>query len=548
VNDASDDEVDERMTRGVRLATAALVLTAATTIVLHRQLAAYTSVPDLGDPLFSMWRLAWVAHQAPLDPRHLFDANIFHPAARTLAYSDAMLLPAFVAAPALWLHAPLPAVYTTLVLLSFVAAGVAMFALVDMVTAHFGAALLAAIVFAFDTFRFAHYSHLELLCTTFMPLALLFVVRALVAGRWRDGALAGVCVAAQAACSLYYGAFLAVSLAVFVVCWSIAIQRPDRRRTMALALAAAVAGAAAVPLTRPYVANRQAVGVRGEGEVRAYSATPHDYITAYRRSAVYGLRLWDQNDAERKLFPGTLPLIAGAAALVPPVAPLAVPSVVALAATIDLSFGLNGRLYTWLYRGVPAFRAFRVPARFRAVGGLYLALLAGLAAAAFARRFGDAPWTRAALCAAGVLILVDVHPSLELQPVWAHGPRIYDRIPDPHAVVANLPLPWDRDPFWRDPVFMYFSTFNWHPMVNGSSGFAPPWYEPLGAISREFPADVALDAYKRLGTDYFVLHQGFYGNQIYNRVVAQSAAQPRLQLVAVETWEEGECRLYRLVR
>ena len=29
---------------------------------------------------FSMWRLAWIAHALATDPRHLFDANIFHPA------------------------------------------------------------------------------------------------------------------------------------------------------------------------------------------------------------------------------------------------------------------------------------------------------------------------------------------------------------------------------------------------------------------------------------------------------------------------------------
>ena len=55
--------------------------------------------PDIGDPLLSTWRLAWVAHQLPLDPLHLFDANIFYPAKHTLAFSDAMLVPALTAAP-----------------------------------------------------------------------------------------------------------------------------------------------------------------------------------------------------------------------------------------------------------------------------------------------------------------------------------------------------------------------------------------------------------------------------------------------------------------
>jgi hypothetical protein len=55
-----------------------------------------------GDAYFSVWRLAWVAHQLRTDPRHLFDGNIFHPERQTLAYSDAMLLPATVLAPLHW--------------------------------------------------------------------------------------------------------------------------------------------------------------------------------------------------------------------------------------------------------------------------------------------------------------------------------------------------------------------------------------------------------------------------------------------------------------
>jgi hypothetical protein len=95
---------------------------------------------------------------------------------------------------------------------------------------------------------------------------------------------------------------------------------------------------------------------------------------------------------------------------------------------------------------------------------------------------------------------------------------------------------------------MYFSTFHWHPIVNGSSGFRPAWYDQLGAISRDFPSDQTLDAYRRLGTEYFVLHEGYYHTTTFRRVVSDIEAQRRLQFVATVTWDEGECRLYRLLR
>ena len=37
-------------------------------------------VPDLGDPLFPIWRIGWVYRQLLGDPRPLFDANIFQDA------------------------------------------------------------------------------------------------------------------------------------------------------------------------------------------------------------------------------------------------------------------------------------------------------------------------------------------------------------------------------------------------------------------------------------------------------------------------------------
>ena len=127
---------------------------------------------DIGDPLLSTWRLAWIAHQLPRDPLHLFDANIFYPELRTLAYSDAMLVPSLTAAPLVWLGVP-PLLACNLLLLSgFALSGAAMFLLVWSLTRHMPAALLAGFVFAFLPYRFMHYAHLELQMAQWMPLCL----------------------------------------------------------------------------------------------------------------------------------------------------------------------------------------------------------------------------------------------------------------------------------------------------------------------------------------------------------------------------------------
>lgn len=107
------------------------------------------AVPDLGDPLFSIWRLSWVAHQLPRHPTALFDANIFYPERRTLAYSDSMLVPGLITAPFFWLGVNRVLVYNLLFLSAFVVSGATMSLLVRALTKRRDAAIVAAVVFMF---------------------------------------------------------------------------------------------------------------------------------------------------------------------------------------------------------------------------------------------------------------------------------------------------------------------------------------------------------------------------------------------------------------
>ena len=65
-------------------------------------------------PFFSMWRLSWIAHALAHRSAALFDANIFFPELRTLAYSDATMLQGLLATPFLWAGASQVLVYNVL--------------------------------------------------------------------------------------------------------------------------------------------------------------------------------------------------------------------------------------------------------------------------------------------------------------------------------------------------------------------------------------------------------------------------------------------------
>jgi hypothetical protein len=169
------------------------------------QAARLDMVPDLGDPLFSTWRLAWTAHQIVRDPLHLFDGNIFYPERLTLTYSDSHIVLGLMSAPFLWAGFHQLAVYNVLFLSLFAFSGATMFVLVRALTGRSDAAMVSGTLFALYPYRFEHYSHLELQATFWIPLLLLAIHRAFKRGRGRDGLAAGLLMGLQTSSSLYYG-------------------------------------------------------------------------------------------------------------------------------------------------------------------------------------------------------------------------------------------------------------------------------------------------------------------------------------------------------
>jgi hypothetical protein len=223
------------------------------------QVARLEWVADLGDPLFSAWRIAWVSHQFPRNPLALFDANQFHPERLTLTYSDSLLVPALMSAPLFWMGVHPIVAYNLLLLSGFVLSGVTMYLLARALTGRIDAALIAGVMFAVYPYRYEHYSHLELEMTMWMPLALLGLHRTLARGRWRDGLATGLAFALQTLSSLYYGCFLAVYLVVTGGALWLGRGRP-RHAVAPLAAGVALAAVLIAPVAAQYIASRPMMG------------------------------------------------------------------------------------------------------------------------------------------------------------------------------------------------------------------------------------------------------------------------------------------------
>jgi hypothetical protein len=498
-------------------------------------------VPDLGDPLFSIWRIAWVNHQLPRHPLTLFDGNIFYPERLTLTYSDPVIVPALMSAPLFWLGIHKVAVYNLLFLSAFVFSGVAMYLLVRALTGRRDAAVIAGVIFALYPYRFEHYSHLELQMTMWMPLGLWGLHRAMASGRLRDALVTGVAFALQLLSSLYYGMFFAVYLAIIGLALWIGRGYP-RRPVLVLASGAAVAALLVAPVVIAFTANRSMMGDREVSTVQFYSAEGPDYLKPHIRSFTYGT--WSHGGhPERQLFPRITPVVLSAVALWPPLSVARIGYAAALALTVDGSLGLNGKTFPLLRKYIPGYSGLRVPARFSALAGMTLAILAGYGAA---RLFARWPYAHAPLTAAMLaLVAIEALPSMPLEPVWREPPAFYERLAAaPPGVLAEFPMPIEAGSL-PDSRYMYFSTFHWQKLVNGDSGFYPPSYYALVEHERDFPSDAAVRYLRERGVDYIAFHGAFTNPTRYQHTSEMLDRRADLELVAVVPWEGSESRLYR---
>ena len=389
----------------------AVGLFAALTVVMTypqvHGMGTHVAVND-GDPLFSVWRLAWVAHQLPRDPLNLFNANIFHPEPLTLALSDSMLVPALMTAPLLWLGVSQLVAYNLVFLASFALSGAAMFLLVRSLTGHSGAAVVAGFIFAFLPYRYMHYPHLELQVSQWMPLCLWALHRTIRSGRVRDGLLTGLFLALQALSSLYYGIFLATFMVPVAAALLIGQRASSIKASIrSLAAGGVLAAVLIVPVILPYLAVRHNVGERTVEEITFYSATAQNYLAAHPQNVVFGSRTSHLGGQERELFMGFLVPLVALVGLWPPLSATRIAYALGLILAFEVSLGYNGVLYPWLHDYLLPYRGLRVPARMAMVVGFGLAVLAGFGAARLSKMAGGGG-RRAAPVALALTALVAV--------------------------------------------------------------------------------------------------------------------------------------------
>jgi hypothetical protein len=478
-----------------------------------------------GDGPYAIWNVAWVAHALTTDPRHLLDANIFHPHQKTLTYSEINFVPGLVAVPG-WLATKNPYVAHNLALFfGFTTSAVGAWLLARRLTRHDGAAFVAATLYAFCPYFFAHTPHIQLLMGGGIPISLLLMYRIADSPTLRRGVELGVVLAAQALACAYYGIFSGLLVGYSAVLFAFTRKRlHDAGYWISVACGALVSVLLVLPFFLPFVDLQQEGFRRQLQDSATYSANLTSYLASGARAhrpLLNAIREWPR--FIEVLFPGIVALVLASIGLVRLAGYardtprdrstretlLLFGSVAVLA--VWASFGPRAGLYSLLYYTIPPFSFLRAPSRFGPVIMLAISMFAAFGARAVIERVRR---TRLAVSVLLGLALLDLN---QIPFHWEPAPPL----PKPYAMLAQLPPgPVAEFPFYGERAafhlhtrYMLFSTSHWFPLVNGYSDHIPADFREAAVVLDGFPSDQAFNALKRRRVRYIGIHWDLFGSR-----------------------------------
>jgi hypothetical protein len=488
---------------------------------------------DLNDTLLTTWIISWDSQRMLHGLRGLWEAPFYYPYHNSLAFSENLLGLAIFVAPVFWVTENPVLTYNVAFLLSFALAGLGMYLLAGALVRNRAAALIAAIFFAFCPLRMSHVSHIQMVATGWIPIALFGLHRYFSTrrARWLAVFVAGYLL--QVLSNMYMAYMLAVPVVIVIAA---GLWRDAGRWRPAAHIA--LAGAAIVALLLPLVVRYHSARadyrqVRGIHEIDANAADLRSYLVGKRSVGLLQAHpITVTTDPEKELFPGFVVLLFASAALLfrkrlPDasrrwVAAYALVVVTAVVCSLGPTVRVWGHEltrhgpYAWLLQIVPGMDGMRVPSRFAMIVNTGLAVLAAYGAHTLLVRLRPSMRLLAAAVAVAMILSEGWVVPLTTVAYHARG-RLEDRAvadwlkPRPPGAVLHLPV---RTNDFQEVKFQYATLFHGHPIVNGYSGYD----SPLQALLRDYDGpmydvergEAVVRMLRSIGVRYVAVHTNDY--------------------------------------
>ena len=460
------------------------------------------------DAQLNSWIVSWIAHTLPAAPAHLFDGNIFAPEPATLTYSEPLIAPAVLVAPVRWLGGSPVLAFNLLTIAGLALTGWSAWWVAWRWTGSTRAAVVAGALAAFDVHTLTRLAHPAATHAWGLPLAWYWADAAIDRPGRRTALMIGLVVAAVAATSVYFFAFVLLIIAV------VAVTCARRVAPLVTIVAGVAIGVVlASPVLWPYVRFAAGGATRPIEMVAQFSASPAGYLASTSVVDAPWTRSFFTNDVN-VMFAGVGALALAALGLAAARRSDAVTRrrvvalVVVAIAGILLSLGPATAIYRWLYAWLWPLRGLRAAARFGYVYLVTISILAAFGWAWLERRVATRPGA-AMWLTAGVLLFVTVE-------AWQGPVRTvpFSRVPAIYSLVADAPDPvllvevpfYPPEAVFENGEYVFNSTSHWRPLMNGYSGYTPDSYRRRTESFWFFPEAWAIDAIRREGATHLMVH------------------------------------------
>ena len=292
------------------------------TVVLAYPLSlhpASTTFPGSSDRNLYVWTLAWDAHAFLHQPWRIFDANIFHPYSRTLAYSENLIGAAMLIAPLEWVVQDPFLSFNIASLLTVPLCALGAYLLARRLGLGEPAAWICGLVFGFAPPRFLRVDQAHLTAVEWIPFCLAYAHTYASSGRQFDLRMALAFLSLQILTSGHGAVFLLATLAggaLYVVATGGRIHVTKVLRDSGLTGAIVLVPAALMLV--PYRMVQIEVGLRRDlgdwtGSWASFLSSP-THVDAFMTNHLGAFGAWINANTQASLFPGLVPLLLVGAA------------------------------------------------------------------------------------------------------------------------------------------------------------------------------------------------------------------------------------------
>jgi hypothetical protein len=496
-------------------------------------------VTGKGDELLIAWIHGWVIHSIDTNIFRVFEANIFYPYLHPLAYSDLFITSSLLSYfPVKILHEPIVANNVTLIF-SLFSLGYCTYLLSFYVTRQTLPSILSGILVMFSPAVLDKSIHIQVLFIFFVPLSILFLLVFVNTKKIHFFYLWCICFVFQTYNSFLPGYFIVIASGVlFGYLYFVNKKKLFGLGLKKMLFASFISVLCIIPIVIPYYQVSQTYHfTRDIREAIHLSLQPEDFLFAYQFTYFAPFlykTLSFLHNSKIELKTGYLGFVFSL---------LFLSSIffcvtswkknhkfffIAISGLL-LSFGpfLHiGRKtihypfpiplpYALFYAFAPGFRGFRNAARWEMLFIIFIAVFI----AYMITIVGKKNIKMQSLITIILLILVVAEFPFPMRfesaiqrkdfpPVYSWLNTLSDS-----SVIIELPAyVWYMHPYAMEELTrVYYSTENFHPTVNGASGYSPvPWEENIKQLMIEFPYAPSFTRMKKLGVTYIVFHKKEY--------------------------------------